>query len=247
MLVGTLIFESSDMQSTWEALTSGIASLGEVPSALKLQLFAMEFPGLGKVLAAIVTWASDDHAEGRKLIDKVVTFGKCIVNATEAKTTAQYGQDNEKLVTYGVYGRSYTLNLKKWTPTSVKILAKYSATVPSGNVMIWTHSLRTRDSTAHETSVFGAREDHHVIEIVSMTTDPALQETASTWGQGLLMELKEHEDQANILDSAYLPLLDHGDVDLQKIYGRHLDTIRMLKKKYDPQNVFKYAAPRMIV
>ncbi|PSR78017.1 hypothetical protein BD289DRAFT_377167, partial [Coniella lustricola] len=245
MLVGTLIFESSDMQAAWEALTSGIASLGDTPPALKLQLFVMEFPGLGKVLAAIATWVSDDHAQGRKLIDAVATFGKCIVNATEAKTTAQYAQDNEKLVTYGVHGRSYTLNLRRWTPTAVRILAKYSATVPGGNAMISIHSLRTRHATALVPSVFGAREDHHMVEIVSMTADPALQETASAWGQGLLNELKEHEDHANILDSAYLSLLDHGDVHLQKVYGRHLDTIRTLKNKYDPQNVFKHAAPRL--
>lgn len=241
MLVGTLIYESSDMQSIWTTLTDGIGGL-TLPPALQVQLFAMDFPGMGKVLAAIVTWVDDNHEEGRKYIDKIATFGNCVVNMTEAKSAAKYGEDNEKLVTYGVHGRSYAVNLKKWTPTSVSVLAKYSHAVPSGNAMISIHSLRSPKS--NENSVFGAREDHHMVEIVSMTADPALKEEASAWGQGLLRELKE-QDGENVLDSAYISLLDHADADLEKIYGKHLETLVSLKKKFDPKNVFKHSAPKI--
>lgn len=243
MLVGTLIYESSDMQSIWTTLTEGIGGLTK-PPPLQIQLFSMDFPGMGKVLAAIVTWVDDDHEEGRKFIDKIATFGNCIVNMTDAKTVAKYGEDNEKLVTYGVHGRSYAVNIKKWTPTSVRVLAKYSQAVPSGNAMISIHSLRSPKT--NEDSVFGASEDHHMIEIVSMTADPALKEQASAWGQGLLRDLRE-QDAGNILDSAYISLLDHADADLKKIYGKHFETLVSLKKKYDPENVFKHSAPKITV
>ncbi|KAF3762993.1 hypothetical protein M406DRAFT_73652 [Cryphonectria parasitica EP155] len=181
-------------------------------------------------------------------IDQIVAAklvnGNCIVNATEAKTVAKYSEDNEKLVSYGIHGRTYTVSLKAWTPTSVRILVTYSASVPGGNSMISIHGLRS--PPANEDSVFGAREDHHMVEIISLTTDPALEGEVSAWGQGLLRELKE-QDASNIVDSAYLPLLDYGEVDSKKIYGRHNETVVSLKKKYDPENVFKHAAPRVIV
>lgn len=243
MLVGTLIFESSDMQSTWANLTEGLNDLTQPPE-LKVQLFVTDFPGMGKVLGAIVTWVGDSHEEGHLLISKIAGFGNCIVNMTAPKTAVQCAEDNEKLITYGVYGRSYTVNLKKWTPAAVRVLAEYSTTVPGGNAMISVHSLSS--PRPNENSVFGAREDHHMVEIVSMTADPELKDTADVWGRGLLRALRE-QDGDNVLDSAYIALLDEGDTDLQKVYGKHLETLISLKKKYDPENVFKHAAPKITV
>lgn len=243
MLVSTLIYEASDMQSVWRSLTEGIDGLTQ-PPALQIQLFAMDFPGMGKVLGAIVTWADDDHEEGRKFVDQIANFGNCIVNMTEAKSATKYAEDNEKLTTYGVYGRSYTVNLKKWTPASVGVLAKYSQSVPGGNTMVSMHSLRS--AKPNEDSVFGAREDHHMIEIVSMTSDPAFKDETAAWGQGLQRELRE-QDGANVLDSAYISILDFEDADLKKIYGRHFATLVSLKKKYDPENVFKHSVPKISV
>lgn len=243
MLVSTLIYESSNMQSIWKSLTEGIDGL-TLPPALQIQLFATDFPGMGKVLAAIVTWANDNHEEGREWIEQIAGFGNCIVNMTEAKTLSKYAEDNEKLVPYGVYGRSFTLNLKKWTPTSVKALAKHSHSIPAGNATITIHSLRS--PRPNEDSIFGARQDHHLVEIVSMTSDPALNDETAAWGQSLLRELRE-QDGPNILDSAYISLLDFEDADLKKIYGRHLDTLVSLKKKFDPENVFKHSAPKVSV
>lgn len=242
MLVSTLIYESSDMQSVWKSLTEGLERF-TLPPALQLQMFATDFPGRGRVLAAIVTWVNDDHEEGRKFVEQVASFGNCVVNMTEAKTASKCADENEKLVYYGVYGRSYTLNLKKWTPTSVSTLAKYSHSVPGRGAMVSIHSLRALKP--NEDSVFGAREDHHMVEIVSMTSDPTLKEETAAWGQGLLRKLKEH-DGPNILDSPYISLLDSDDAKLEKIYGRHLETLVSLKRKYDPENVFKHSAPKTL-
>ncbi|KAG6359752.1 hypothetical protein INS49_010804 [Diaporthe citri] len=112
---------------------------------------------------------------------------------TEAKTVSKYAEDNEKLVHYGVYGRSFTLNLKQWTPASVNALAKYSHSIPAGNATITIHSLRS--PKPNEESVFGARQDHHLIEIVSMTSDPALKDETAAWGQSLMRELRGHDGQ----------------------------------------------------
>ncbi|KAI6778747.1 6-hydroxy-D-nicotine oxidase [Emericellopsis cladophorae] len=208
------------------------------------KIFAMDFPGAGKVLSAIPTWASEDHDEGRKWIEKVASLGTCIMNTTDAKTPATYAEDNEKLAPYGVYGRSFTLNVREFTEETSRVLAEYSEQVPSGNCMISVHSLRLPKE--NEDSVFGAREVHHMVEMVSMGVDPALEAQATTWGQALQNALRER-DSGNILDSAYISLLDYDDANVEKIYNKHLDTLVGLKKKYDPENVFHHAAPRLLV
>ncbi|KAJ4413984.1 hypothetical protein N0V82_008194 [Gnomoniopsis sp. IMI 355080] len=243
MLVSTLVYESKDMLSTWKSLTEGINSL-TLPPALNIHITVVDFPGIGKVVGAIVTWVTDYHKEGRELIDKIASFGNCIVNVTEAKTAAKYSEDNEKLVPYGVHGRPYTLNLREWTNASVSVLAKYSQAMPCGNALISIHSLRF--PKPNEESVFGAREGHFVLEMVSVTSDPDLKDETAAWGQGILRELKE-KDQDNILDSAYISLLHYDDADLKKVYGKHLETLISLKRKYDPKNVFNHAAPKIMV
>jgi hypothetical protein len=46
---------------------------------------------------------------------------------------------------------------------------------------------------------------------------------------------------------SYIPLIDKEDgIDLKTVYGPHYDTLLALKKKYDPDNVFKYAVPRLL-
>lgn len=237
MLVSTLVYDSSDMLSTWTSLTDGMNGLTLLP-ALNLQIIAMDVPMMGKVLGVVVTWVADNHEEGRELIDKIASFGNCIVNTAEAKTAAKYSEDNEKTVASDVYGRPYTLNLKKWTRASVDVLAKYSHTVPGSNAVIAVHSLRA--PKPNEMSVFAAREDHIMLEIMSITSDPARKDETAAWGQGLLRELKE-KDMNNILDSAYISLLDYENEDLEKVYGKHLETLISLKK-YDPDTVFKHAA-----
>lgn len=160
---------------------------------------ATDFSGMRRVLAAIVTWVKGDHEEGRKFVDQVVSFGNCIVNMTEAKTASKCADDKEKLMPYGVYGRSYTLNLQKWTPASSSTLAKYSHSGPGKGAMVSVHSLRS--PKPNEDSVFGTREDHHMVEIVSMTSDSALEEETAAWRQGLLRKLKD-QDGSNVPDSA---------------------------------------------
>lgn len=107
--------------------------------------------------------------------------------------------------------------------------------------MVSIHSLRS--PKPNKDSVFGAREDHHMVEIVSMTSDPVFKDETATWCQDFLEELKG-QDVSNVLDSAYISLFHAEDANLKKIYGRHLNTLVSLKSKYDPENVFKHAAQK---
>ena len=239
--MGTLVYDSSDMNAVWATLTQNLQKTA-LPEPLQIQLFAMDFPGAGKVLGAIVTWVSDDHEEGRRWIDKIASLGTCIMNMTAAKTPAVYAEDNEKIAPYGVHGRSYTLSVKEYTAETAAVLAKYSEQVPSGSCMISVHSLR--EPKENEQSVFGAREVHHMIEVIAMGTDPSVEKQAREWGLALLKELRER-DAKNITDASYISLLDYEDADLSKVYNKHLDTLVGLKNKYDPGNVFKNASPRL--
>ncbi|CAH0000725.1 unnamed protein product [Clonostachys byssicola] len=242
MLSGTIIFDSSDMVSAWSTLSREVQNLA-LPNPGQLQFLAMEFPGVGKVTGMLFTWVSDDHDEGRKWFEKIASLAPNVMKMVEPKTALKMVEDNNSLVTYGVYGRSYTISLKKWTPEVAAVLGKHNSTVPYPSCMICVHSLRA--DSAFKESVFASREAHHMVEIIAMTADAEQTESALAWGQQVRQELRE-TDQSNILSSTYISLEGFKDTDLSKIYNENLPTLVDLKRKYDADNVFRNGVPRVI-
>ncbi|KAK7747588.1 hypothetical protein SLS62_009087 [Diatrype stigma] len=243
ILLSMVVFESTDLKAAWTSYAAGYEKLlaeESVPRALQLQPFGLEFPGMGKVFAVGATWSLPDHDEGRRWIAKVAGFGNCIMNNPEAKSVTSYVEFNETLIAFGLYGQAYTLNFKKLTPKTAEVLAKHTALSPAG-MAVSVH--RLREPAANEGSVFGSRVDHHMLEIIAMTPVKDLEAKGAEWARGVISELKE-ADPDNILDSSYVSL-QGDDADYRKVYGPHYDTLVALKKKLDPENVFKYAVPRL--
>ncbi|KAK6079409.1 d-lactate dehydrogenase [Seiridium cupressi] len=204
----------------------------------------VELPSLGKVLIILATWADPDHEEGRRLIDIVAGLNKCAVNLPEAVSLHKFTADNDKLSNYPSHGRVYTTSIKRWTPKTAQVLAKHGSQLPGGGTSLTVHGLRGPKPS--EESVWGSRVDHHVIELISVTADPSYEKKAAAWALAFQKELLE-TDPENILESSYISLLGDEDTNLKKIYGGHYGTLLGLKRKYDPQNVFKYAIPKLPV
>ncbi|KAJ2976933.1 hypothetical protein NUW58_g7963 [Xylaria curta] len=242
-----LIYDSSDLKAAWTSYAEGYEKLVAVeplPRALQLQPFGIELPGLGKVFAVGATWADADQEEGKKWFGKIAALGTCIMSNPEPKSVSAFTAFNETLVVYGSYGRGYTLNLNKYTTKTAEVLAKYTSLIPGGGIAVSVHSLRS-PAPSNE-SVFGSRVDHLMLELVSMTGVQELEAKSAEWSGNFLQELKE-SDPENVLESSYVSLMADDDSDYKKIYGEHYDRLVELKKKYDPDNVFKYAVPRLAV
>ncbi|KAI1850801.1 hypothetical protein JX265_013364 [Neoarthrinium moseri] len=89
-------------------------------------------------------------------------------------------------------------------------------------------------------------QDHHMVEIISMTGNQKHEGEAAAWASALETELRE-QDPSNILQASYIALSGDENMDLKRIYGTHYETLLGLKRKYDPGNVFKYAELRVLV
>ena len=261
LLTSLLIFDPSNLNAAWTSFAAGYSALlhpsssssdEPLPRALQLQPFGIELPHLGRVFAIGATWASDDQAEGRRWIDRIAALvGPCIVNDPKPTSVAAYAEFNESLVTFGSFGRCYTLNLARLTPAVAGVLAKHTAALPGGGIGLAVHTLREQPAVSGTAppppSVFGARVPHHMVELVAATAAPELEVSGAEWAARVLRELRE-VDPGNVLESSYVSLVGargDDDADYRKIYGGHYDVLVELKRKYDPRNVFKYAVPRL--
>ncbi len=242
-----LVFEWSTLKTAWTTYTEWYEKLAAehaLPKALQLQPFGIELPNQGRVLAVGAIWSSADYEEGLEWIGKVADLGHCVANNPEMQSVTRYVEFVETLMTYPSYGRAYTLSIKKLTPKSAELLAKHTALIPGGGMALSIHTVRA--PVESNVSVFGARIDHHTIEILAMTRQKDLETKGAEWASQTAKDLKD-SDPDNILEFSYVALVGVDDADYKKIYGLYYDTLLALKKKYDPDNVFKHAVPRLAI
>lgn len=247
IVTGLVVADPSDLPSAWAAFSAayqGWRDADELPVELYVQPLGVPFPGVGQVFALGLTWTGTDQDAANQWVDKVAgSLGKpAIVKQAASMSVNAYAEQNEKMLTYGVYGRVFTLNFTKYTPAAAAVLAKYNATLPTPESAISIHALRA--PLANAASVFGAREDHAMLEVIALAKDPAAEEAAVTWAKACIQELRA-ADPGNILESSYVSLGGDDDSDYKKIYGSQYDRLVALKAKYDPTNVFKYAVPKI--
>ncbi|KAL3474761.1 hypothetical protein BJX99DRAFT_260019 [Aspergillus californicus] len=153
----------------------------------------------------------------------------------------QFVQNQEAVTPWPAYGRSHSISLKEFTLKSLAVLANYSSLLPGGGVGLAVHELR--HPKPNDASVFGNRLHHHMLEILSVTTDQDYVESGEQWALGLEANLRK-EDPTNIL-GGYISLMDDDETDLKLVYGKHYETLLGLKREYDPRNTFRYAIPRL--
>ncbi|ETS79676.1 hypothetical protein PFICI_09529 [Pestalotiopsis fici W106-1] len=248
ILFSLIVYESSDLEDTVLSYTQGyeqIKANAELPAALSLQPMIVELPELGKAFALLAVWGRDDHEEGRRWFDKIAGLSHCLMNSPEPISLHKFVKNNEEnLVTWLSYGRTYTTSVKRWTPQTAKVMAKYGKLIPGGGTAISVHTLRSPKPSKE--SVFGSRVDHLMVEIIAVSPDQMYEEKAAAWALAMQKELKE-TDPENMLEGSYISLLSDEETDLRKVYGEYYDVLLGLKRKFDPQNVFKHTIPNLPV
>ncbi|KAM0540821.1 hypothetical protein ACHAPJ_013491 [Fusarium lateritium] len=244
ILAGNLSFDSSNIQEAWSVFTQGYNKLlegGDFPASLSAQPTSVAIPGLGIVFTAMVCWANDDHEKGREWIGKISALGNCVMNSVSETTWHDYCEENEIHAGLGGYGRAWTLNFRHLTSTTAKVLAKYSAQTQGPGMLV--SAQLTRGADGFKPSVFQPRETHYWLEIVGVSSDPEVEQEAAQWAANLKKELVKSEP-TNILDSQYIGFTHDDEVDLKHVYGDRYEELVSLKRRLDPNNIYRNSVPR---
>jgi len=85
-------------------------------------------------------------------------------------------------------------------------------------------------------NAFPGREHPFLYHLIGVWTDPAEDDAQIGWNTKLSNDLKPYS-----ADSAYLNFIgDEGSDRVRRTFGAKYDKLVELKRKYDPQNVFRY-------
>lgn len=217
-----------------------------LPDQLVLYPCFIAVPGVGATVSMGFTWLGplDDEAAGWR--DRVTAMGTVAANTIHATTVHAYLNQLLGLVASTTYpGKVQAANTRglQLSQPAIEVLAKYGATMPPTATVAAMHVLHgysTRQASTRD--LFRNREEHAMLEIVGTSSTPEGAEDCRVWAEGFGREMRAAE---GVLEGSYLPLMSEDTVDLGRIYGEKYGRLLELKRKFDPQNVFRNAVPRL--
>lgn len=128
-------------------------------------------------------------------------------------------------------------SLSKIEPEAAELIVDHVGQMPSlasGVGLQQLHGTAARvDPSA---TAFPARWNHHDFQITSQWSDPAETEDNVSWTRRLFEAMSPFVDQGVYVNN----LGDEGEGRIQEAYGPNYQRLKQLKRKYDPENLFRF-------
>ena len=201
-------------------------------------------PQLGRALAVIFMWSSSDQNEGRLWTEKIAGLATTIMNTVAPTSVSDFVQANDALVKYGSYGHNNTITVRGFTPNVVDIITKHTNELPGGGAAFSGHLIRGPSAQPTARSVFSPRENHIMLEMISVSTVEELVGKCNAWASTLRADILENASD-DVVGGGYISLLPDADSNWSRIYGDNYQFLLDLKRKQDPKNAFKNSLPRL--
>lgn len=246
ILAGMIIFDSTDIASAARNFSAGYRDLlaEGLPSPLYVQQIVLNTPH-GKVFAIAFFWGSDDHEKGQACLAKIAALGSVAMNTVSSITLAEFLQTMKTAVPPNAYGSIKTISIRELTPETMEIMARNIEKMPLTNGTAFSmHELRGLSASPNEDSVFGSREPHMMLEIITTVAERKDLGEAQEWAGSFIAEMRESVPE-NILPGTYISLTPPGSNSFQNIFGANYEHLLEMKRKHDPEGTFGLAPPEL--
>lgn len=266
VLAGTLIWPTGDdHQAFIENFLTNLQQLYTegLPPALNPLFSVWNHPRLSRCVVMMVTWASEDHDAGRRWLARLEALATPTpsfssssshspsppgFNTVRAGTLLEGIRVNDASVSPLVYGRCHTATVRGagiGCADFVCAIAAHTAAPGAEGVGVALHRLVGPGTAGDKGAVWGLRQEHTVMEILSTTTDEAAVEVAFDWACGLRRAVVDAVPE-EVVEGGWLAMMPDEEVDLEKVFGaENYRFLLELKRKWDPNNVFSNTVPKL--
>jgi FAD/FMN-containing dehydrogenase len=212
------------------------------PDELTVQVGFAPWPDGRAVIVVVPTWSGDANA-GQAHLAPFLKLGTMLVGGTE---TISYGASVAVFDALLINGRR-TFMETCWVPTlgerCIDMLVQAAETAVSPGCAVITHEFKGAASQVPvESTAFGLRRDHVVIEIVAAcdhASDEAVVHMHRLWAQNT-----RHAFDSVALPGGYPNFLTAGDTArAAQSFGANAARLLRVKRRYDPENIFASAIP----
>lgn len=177
--------------------------------------------------------------EGERLLRPLRNLAKPLVDSIHLRS---YMDMQSMLDEYWPPGRCYynkAHNVRRLSDGAIQTILGFSATLPTlvSNIALQQlHGVASR-IPANETA-FPHRYDHFDLMVHPATDNPADKDKIINWARECWEALKPFVEPAvyvNVLEDAS----EEGELRVREAYGANYERLAILKKKYDPTNLFR--------
>jgi hypothetical protein len=192
-----------------------------------------------------------DLEEGQFWSRKIASLGPVVMNAIAPTTVPEILANTGAHVPSRVYGSAFTHNVSIISSETAEAIGRGIAKLPKDpGTMISIHQLRGKSTKSHVASVFDARDPHFMLEILGFSKEAVLRSEAEAWAAGVAEDVSQASHH-NVLPTGYISLYnsllqaDSPAAYLEKTYGSKVKVLKILKSRFDPENVFQLTVPTL--
>jgi FAD/FMN-containing dehydrogenase len=203
----------------------------------ELTAYAALLVGHGNPMAAIAFCHSGSEAEGAAASRQFQLASPPVVDLTGRK---KYTEIQTMLDFTAPAGRHYYFKcpfLAELSDEAIAAIVAYCETLPTEQsqvVLEHMHGAASRVPVAD--TAFGLRRVHYSINIMPAWDDPAMAEKCISWAQGFADVM-----QGFGASDIYVNYLgEEGPAAVKASYGANYGRLAELKRKYDPENFFRF-------
>lgn len=203
----------------------------------ELTAYAALMFGHGHPLAAIALCHSGSKEDGAATCRQ---FHLAAPPAADMTGEKKYTEIQTMLDFTAPYGRHYYFKcpfLRELTDEALQVIVEHTQQLPTEQsqvVVEHMHGVASRVPVDH--TAFGLRRVHYSINIMPGWTEPSMAERCLDWAQDFAAALT-----AFGASDAYVNYLgDEGPSAVKAAYGANYKRLAELKKKYDPDNFFRF-------
>lgn len=214
------------------------AKLG-IPNCLTVHHFITQMQG--RVLVIFFTWSDPDLEKGQQFVESfVAALPPVMMNTVKEKTLFTHYAEMPNMCL--PWGGQRSLTIKELSTNIFDILMEAMDVMPPGVNITWTDVIEANEVTGPKNCHGSGR--HILLSFSDMVAEENQLAPARAWNNALYNKLRASGDDA-ILEPSYPALTRPEDKTPQQLFGKKWSRVTELKEKHDPNNVFKYAVPRM--
>jgi FAD/FMN-containing dehydrogenase len=195
----------------------------------------------GERIYTIAAVYAGDADEGERLLQPLRELGELAADFSGQMDYCEIQQLFDALIPFGEY-RCYWKShyLSGLTDDAIDLILEGNAAPPSPNTLssIWKFGGATARVGAAD-SAFGDRSMPYMLSIDSIWEAPEDDDVNIAWTRDFWQRMTPHSDRGRIYLN-FPGLGEEGDELVRRSYGANYARLVEIKRKYDPENVFRF-------
>jgi FAD/FMN-containing dehydrogenase len=189
----------------------------------------------GKEMVILAACYAGDIRKGEAELKRLRGFGKPIADVIGPRPYVEWQSFIDPLLAPGARNYWKSHNFSGLSDEVIAVLLEYAGNLPSDQTQIVMDRLGGAiNRVPREATAYPHRDVEFVLNVHARWESPSQDQTCVAWARRLFDATARHAT-----GSVYVNFIPEDEARVPNAYGANYDRLKALKKKYDPQNLFR--------